>query len=80
MERKGFIGGSDCVRIMNGHWLTLWHIKAGRSEPEDLSRNVAVQMGIHTEDFNLHWFEHEHNCSLTGLQKSFQKVRIGSKV
>ena len=77
MERKGFIGGSDCVRIMNGHWLTLRHIKTGRSEPEDLSRNIAVQMGIHTEDFNLHWFEHEHNCSLTGLQRSFRK-KIGT--
>ena len=76
MERKGFIGGSDCVKIMNGHWLTLWHIKTGRSEPEDLSRNIAVQMGVHTEDFNLHWFEHEHNCILTGWQKSFKK-KIG---
>jgi hypothetical protein len=76
MERKGFIGGSDCVKIMNGHWLTLWHIKTGRAEPEDLSRNIAVQMGVHTEDFNLKWFEHEHGCNVTGLQKTFQK-KIG---
>ena len=24
MERKGFIGGSDCVKIMQGNWLELW--------------------------------------------------------
>ena len=30
MERKGFIGGSDCVKIMNGDWLELWQIKTGR--------------------------------------------------
>jgi predicted phage-related endonuclease len=76
MERKGFIGGSDCVKIMQGNWLELWQVKTGRVEPEDLSRNIAVQMGVHTEDFNLHWFEHEHNCVLTGWQKSFKK-KIG---
>ena len=27
MERKGFIGGSDCVKIINGNWLELWQIK-----------------------------------------------------
>ena len=52
MERKGFIGGSDCVKIMQGNWLELWQVKTGRIEPEDLSRNIAVQMGIQTEEFN----------------------------
>ena len=33
MERKGFIGGSDCVQIMQGNWLDLWQIKTGRKEP-----------------------------------------------
>ena len=45
MERKGFIGGSDCVKIMNGDWLELWQIKTGRVESDDLSRNIAVQLG-----------------------------------
>ena len=57
MERKGFIGGSDAVKIMNGNWYELWQIKTGRVEPEDLSHKVAVQMGITTEDMNLSWFE-----------------------
>jgi hypothetical protein len=68
MERKGFIGGSDCVKIMNGDWLELWQIKTGRVDPDDLSRNIAVQLGSWTEDFNLKWFEHEHDCVLSNHQ------------
>ena len=70
MERKGFIGGSDCVKIMQGDWLQLWQIKTGLVEPEDLSRNVAVQMGIQTEDFNLNWFAHEYDFNLHNKQLS----------
>ena len=70
MERKGFIGGSDCVKIMQGNWLELWQIKTGRVEPDDLSRNIAVQMGVHTEDFNLNWFAHEYNHHLVNKQLS----------
>ena len=36
MERKGFIGGSDCTKIMEGYWLELWKVKTGREEPESL--------------------------------------------
>ena len=74
MERKGFIGGSDCVKIMQGNWLELWQVKTGRVEPEDLSRNIAVQMGIQTEEFNLLWFAEEYGCTLTGFQKSFKEI------
>ena len=74
MERKGFIGGSDCVKIMQGNWLELWQIKTGRVEPEDLSRNIAVQMGIQTEEFNLLWFAEEYGFTLTGFQKSFEET------
>jgi len=68
MERKGFIGGSDCVKIMQGNWLELWQVKTGRVEPEDLSRNIAVQMGVYTEDFNLEWFAHEYGFNLYNKQ------------
>ena len=74
MERKGFIGGSDCVKIMQGNWLELWQVKTGRVEPEDLSRNIAVQMGIQTEEFNLLWFAREYDCNLLGFQKSFEET------
>ena len=77
MERKGFIGGSDCVKIMNGDWLELWQIKTGRVESDDLSRNIAVQLGSWTEDFNLEWFEHEHDCILSNQQHEYE-LEIGT--
>tara|TARA_R110000803_G_scaffold42213_1_gene90640 strand:- start:492 stop:1307 length:816 start_codon:yes stop_codon:yes gene_type:complete len=68
MERKGFIGGSDAVKIMNGDWIELWEIKTGRMESPDLSKNLAVQMGILTEDFNISWFEQEYNKTVVSQQ------------
>lgn len=56
MERKGFLGGSDAVRIMNGNWHQLWLEKTGQIEPEDLSDNFAVQLGTWSEVFNIDWF------------------------
>ena len=57
MERKGFIGGSDVVKIQDpSNWFELWEIKTGRRESEDLSDVLAVQMGVNTEDFNINWF------------------------
>ena len=72
MERKGFIGGSDCVKIMQGNWLELWQIKTGLVESDDLSRNLAVQLGSYTEDFNLEWFEIEYDCILSNLQHEYE--------
>jgi predicted phage-related endonuclease len=72
MNRQGFIGGSDCVKIMQGHWLELWQIKTGQRDSEDLSDNLAVQLGIYTEDFNLEWFEKEQDCFLEEHQSTFQ--------
>ena len=74
MERKGFIGGSDCVKIMQGEWLKLWQIKTGRVESDDLSDNIAVQLGIHTEDFNLGWFEKQYNCVLSHHQSESEEM------
>ena len=74
MNRQGFIGGSDAVKIMQGDWYDLWCIKTGRNLPEDLSRNLAVQMGTHTEDFNLAWFEQEQNARLHGHQQEFERT------
>jgi len=71
MERKGFIGGSDCVQIMEGNWLELWQVKTGVSKPEDLSDNLPVQIGICTENFNLEWFEKRHGCKLSCHQSEF---------
>lgn len=56
-ERRKGIGGSDAGRVMSGDWRSLWREKTGRAEPEDLSGNLAVQMGSATEAFNAFWFE-----------------------
>ena len=60
MERKGFIGGSDMRRIMDGDWTSLWEEKTGKVEPVDLSDNLAVQLGTETEHFNKRWFAKQH--------------------
>ena len=60
MERKGFIGGSDMRRIMDGDWTSLWEEKTGKVEPVDLSDNLAVQLGTETEHFNKRWFAKHH--------------------
>ena len=46
--RREFIGGSDARIIMGDDeaaLLRLWREKRGEVEPEDLSRNLIVQLG-----------------------------------
>lgn len=74
MDRKGFIGGSDAVKIMQGDWLELWAIKTGRTEPEDLSKVLPVQMGIHTEPFNLRWFCENYDTHLMNHQEPYEAL------
>ena len=48
-NRRSFIGGSD-ARIIMGEdeaaLLRLWREKRGEIEPEDLSGNLIVQLGV----------------------------------
>ena len=37
--------------------IRLWREKRGEAEPEDLSGNLIVQLGIVTEALNRHWYE-----------------------
>ena len=80
MNRKGFIGGSDAVKIMRGEWLELWKIKTGRIEPENLDHVLPVQIGILTEDLNLSWFEREEDVLITNqqleLKRNLDSVKI----
>jgi hypothetical protein len=59
-NRRRFIGGSD-ARIIMGHdenaLPRLWQEKRGEIEPEDLSGNLVVQLGLATEDLNRRWYE-----------------------
>ena len=55
VDRRSFIGGSDARIIMGNDeaaLLGLWRQKRGEVEPEDLSGNLIVQLGLATEDLN----------------------------
>ena len=77
MDRKNFIGGSDAVKIMNAEWYELWQVKMGIKEPEDLSSVLAVQLGVHTEKFNLRWFEENTQQTVDSKQMVFENKISG---
>ena len=56
-DRSKGIGGSDATRLYEGDWYQLWSEKVGETLPADLSDVLPVQLGIHTEPFNILWFE-----------------------
>jgi len=62
-ERREYIGGSDIAAIMNmNRWKTplkLWLEKTGEIEPDDLSQNDSVQLGIELEEFVAQKFSKE---------------------
>src|SRR6516164_5558514 len=60
LDRHYYIGGSDARIIMGADeaaLLRLWREKRGEIEPEDLSGNLLVQLGLATEALNRNWFE-----------------------
>jgi predicted phage-related endonuclease len=71
-DRRYFIGGSD-ARIIMGRdeaaLLRLWREKRGEVEPEDLSGNLLVQLGLVTEDLNRRWYESNTGQILTDVQR-----------
>jgi predicted phage-related endonuclease len=71
-QRGTFVGGSD-ARIIMGRdeeaLLRLWREKRREAEPEDLSRNLIVQLGIATERLNREWFEAATGQNVTDVQK-----------
>src|SRR5499427_4031225 len=74
-DRRYFIGGSD-ARIILGHdeaaLLGLWREKRGETEPEDLSDNLLVQLGLVTEDLNRHWYQANTGYVLTDIQRQIR--------
>ena len=70
-DRKQGIGGSDATKLYNGEWHTLWLEKTGDAEPVDLSDVLPVQMGVHTEPFNIAWFEKQTGLKVTNRQETF---------
>jgi predicted phage-related endonuclease len=74
-DRRGFIGGSDARVIMGSDedaLLRLWREKRGEAEPEDLSANLIVQLGLVTEPLNRHWFERNTGHVITQVQRHVQ--------
>jgi len=74
-DRRYFIGGSD-ARIVMGNdeaaLLRLWREKRGEVEPEDLSGNLLVQLGLVTEDLNRRWYEANTSQILTDVQRQIR--------
>ena len=59
-DRRHLIGGSDARIIMGGDegaLMRLWREKRGEVEPQDLSGNLIVQLGLATEELNRRWYE-----------------------
>ena len=75
LPRHTFIGGSDARIIMGDDGaalLRLWREKRGEIEPEDLSGNLIVQLGVATEELNRRWFERNTGQIVTGIQRQVQ--------
>ena len=74
-RRRYFIGGSDARIIMGDDeaaLLQLWREKRGEVEPEDLSGNLVVQLGLATEDLNRHWYRVNSGEVLTDVQRQIR--------
>src|SRR6266851_8002638 len=71
-DRRHFIGGSDARIIMGtdeGALLRLWREKRGETEPEDLSDNLIVQLGVVTEHLNRHWYGRNTGQAIKDVQR-----------
>ncbi len=72
VDRRYFIGGSD-ARIIIGDdeaaLLRLWREKRGEVEPEDLSGDLIVQLGLATEDLNRRWYQANTGQVLADIQR-----------
>src|ERR1017187_68152 len=70
-NRRSFIGGSDARIIMGADesaLLRLWREKRGEAEPEDLSGNLIVQLGLVTEGLNRNWYQRNSGQTIECVQ------------
>ena len=71
-DRRHYVGGSDARIIMGDDeaaLIRLWREKRGEIEPEDLSGNLIVQLGLATEDLNRRWYQANTGQMLTDVQR-----------
>jgi len=71
-NRRSFIGGSDARIIMGNDEVALvrlWREKRGEAQPQDLSRNLIVQLGVATEELNRRWYEANTGQAISDIQR-----------
>jgi predicted phage-related endonuclease len=76
---RAFIGGSDAGIIMGNDetaLVHLWREKRGEAEPEDLSGNLIVQLGVATEELNRSWYERNTGRSIRDIQRRVRHSAI----
>jgi predicted phage-related endonuclease len=78
--RRYFIGGSDARIIMGDDetaLIRLWREKRGEIEPEDLSGNLVVQLGLATEELNRRWYEANSGQVVVDVQRKIRHPVLG---
>src|SRR5216684_1664394 len=78
-SRHSFIGGSDTRIIMGtdeAALVRLWQEKRGEAEPEDLSGNLIVQLGLATEELNRCWYERNTGRQVRDVQRRVKHSAI----
>ena len=72
-NRRSFSEGSDARIIMGDRReppsVRLWREKRGEIEPEDLSENLIVQLGMVTEELNRRWYERNTGHRIKDVQR-----------
>jgi predicted phage-related endonuclease len=79
ISRRSFIGSSDARIIMGSDEAALtrlWREKRGEAEPEDLSGNLIVQLGVATEELNRAWFERNSGRQVRDVQRRVKHSAI----
>src|SRR5262245_66236480 len=79
LDRRFLIGGSDARIIMGNDEAALtrlWREKRGEVEPEDLSRNLIVQLGAATEELNRGWYERNTGRQVRDVQRRVKHSAI----
>src|SRR5215216_6229496 len=80
VDRRAFIGGSDARIIMGSDeqaLMRLWREKRGEIEPEDLSGNLIVQLGVATEELNRVWYQRNTGQRVTDIQRRIRHGTLG---
>src|SRR5262245_8233076 len=78
-SRRLFIGGSDARVIMGSDeaaLIRLWREKRGEAEPDDLSGNLIVQLGLATEELNRTGYERNTDRRVTDVQRRVRHSAI----